>query len=169
MQLHFQLTFDDYRAAQRLHARRSIWSRFVRVLTRYVYPVIGFLFLALSFSLVRDRSSNESVSTMIICGIVLLCCPIYLHFQLKRCYKRTRTASEGCHLALEEQSIQVEGEFSKGELSWKAILSFREGAEVFLLYLAPAKFIPIPKRVCSQEQIGELRNLLLSKVQPATV
>jgi hypothetical protein len=53
-------------------------------------------------------------------------------------------------------------------MEWKAIHYFREDKSVFLLYLAPAKFIAIPKRVCTEEKITELRSLLSRQVKPTT-
>ena len=105
---------------------------------------------------------------MLICAIILLCCPIYLHFQLRRCYKRTRSGNDGCQLTFGEERIGVEGQFSKGEMEWKGIHFFREDKNVFLLYLAPAKFLAIPKRVCTEEQITEFRSLLSRQVKPKT-
>ncbi|MGA3082507.1 MAG: YcxB family protein [Terracidiphilus sp.] len=168
MRIQFQLSFDDYRAAQRLHAMRSFWSRLGRVLNYYIYPIIGLISLILSLLLVSGRAPTHSVSTLIICGILLVCCPIYLQIRLKSCYKRTRSGSDGCQLTFDEESIGVEGQYSKGEMEWKAIHFFREDESVFLLYLALAKFIAIPKRVCSEEQIGELRSLLIQKVKQKT-
>ena len=168
MQIQFQLSLDDYLAAQRLHAKRSFWSRLVRVLTRYIYPAIGLVFLALSSLFIFDKASMESSSTMLICGIILVFYPIYLHFWLRRCYKRTRSGNDGCQLIFDEGRISVEGQYSKGEMEWKAIHYFREDKSVFLLYLAPAKFIAIPKRVCTEEKITELRSLLSRQVKPTT-
>lgn len=165
MKIQYELTFDDYRAAQRLHALRSFWSRLVRILTLYIYPVAGFIILLLGLSLFRE---GASVHTLFICGIVLVCCPLYLRIQLRRCYKRTRSGNGSCQLTFDEETIRVEGQYSKGEMDWKAIHSFREDAKVFLLYLAPAKFIAIPKRVCSEEQITELKGFFLQKVQITT-
>jgi hypothetical protein len=53
-------------------------------------------------------------------------------------------------------------------MDWKAVKTFLENKKIFMLYLAPAKFIVIPKRVCTEAQIGELRMLLLRQVKPAT-
>jgi len=166
MQINFQLSLDDYRAAQRLHAMRSLWSRIVRALTLYIYPAVGLIFLALSLSLIAAKESEKSISTMIICGFVLVLCPVYLRFQSQRCYKRTRSGSNGCELTLDEGGIGVEGQYSSGHMDWKAIHSFREDEKVFLLYLAPARFIAIPKRAGTEEQATELRSLLSRQVGP---
>jgi hypothetical protein len=53
-------------------------------------------------------------------------------------------------------------------MEWKGIHYFREDKNVFLLYLAPAKFLAIPKRVCTEEQITEFRSLLSRQVKPKT-
>jgi hypothetical protein len=62
--------------------------------------------------------------------------------------------------------IRTLGAHSKSEIEWAAIQFFSENKKVFLLYLAPGKFIVIPKRVCSVEQVSELHSLLLTKTNP---
>jgi hypothetical protein len=53
-------------------------------------------------------------------------------------------------------------------MDWGAVKSFRENEKILLLYTAPALFVPIPKHVCTEEQVTELRSLLLRKVKPVT-
>lgn len=168
MQLQFQLSLGDYLAAQSLHSKRSFWSRLLRVLNRYIYPALGLVFLAFSLLLISSKASNETILVLIICGIILLFYPIYLHFWFRRCYKLTRSGNDGCQLTFGEESIGTEGQYSKGEMEWKGIHFFREDKNVFLLYLAPAKFLAIPKRVCTEEQITEFRSLLSRQVKPKT-
>jgi|CZKF01.1.fsa_nt_gi hypothetical protein len=166
MQIQFQLSLDDYLAAQRLHAIRSSWPRFTNALTHYIYPILGLCFLVLSIPLIGSKVPDHSGLTMIVCGMILVCCPLYMHFQRKRCYKRTRSDNGECNLTLDEERIGIEGQFTNGEMDWRAVKSFRENKKVFLLYLAPAKFLVVPKRVCTDAQISELRAILSQKIQP---
>jgi len=167
-QLQFQLSLDDYLTAQKLHATRSFWSRLVRVLNFYIYPAIGVTCFLICVILWIEKVSDSSPFILMICGIILVCCPIYQHYCLRRCYKRTRSGSDGCQLTFDEESIGVEGQYAKGEMDWKAIHFFREDQSIFLLYLAPASFIAVPKRVCTEEQIAELRSLLSRQVMPVS-
>jgi hypothetical protein len=63
--------------------------------------------------------------------------------------------------------IRCKGEHSKSEIEWCAIQSFSEDESLFLLYLAPGRFLAIPKRVCTTEQIEELRLLFQRQIKPA--
>jgi hypothetical protein len=164
MQIQFQFSLDDYLAAQYLHATRSPWPQFTYALTHYIYPILGLFFLILSIPLMRSNIADHSGLTVIICGIILVSCPIYLHIRLKRSYKRTVSDNGECKATFDEVRIKIKGQYSSAEMDWRAIKSFRENKKVFLLYLAPGKFLVIPKRVCTEEQIGELRTIFLQKI-----
>jgi hypothetical protein len=165
MQIQYELSLDDYLAAQRLHATRSLWPWFTNALTHYIYPIFCLFFLALGIPLMRGSVSDSSGRVMIICGTIMLCCPLYLYLQRKRCYKRTRSNNGECEVTLDKERIGIKGQFTNGEMDWRAVRSFRENKKVFLLYLAPARFIVIPTRVCTGEQIRELRTILSQKIQ----
>jgi len=52
MQVTYELSFDDYRAAQLLHAKRGLWRRLMRVLTHAIFPICGTCFLVLAITLI---------------------------------------------------------------------------------------------------------------------
>ncbi|MDR3726015.1 MAG: YcxB family protein [Terracidiphilus sp.] len=166
LQIQFQLSLDDYLAAQRLHEKRGLWPRFISILNNYLYPLMGLLSFACGLLLIGRRASTGSVLILFVCGIILLCCPLYIRMRLKRCYKRTRSGNGECTLNLDEEFIRIDGEYTHGEIGWKAVKSFRENEKLFLLYTAPAMFIAIPKRACSEAQVNELRTILQQKVHP---
>ena len=166
MQIQFKLSFDDYRAAQHLHATHSIWPLFKYILVYYIYPIVGLFFLIAGIPLFGDRASNHYVPTLIACGIILVCTPLFMQIHVRNCYKRSRIDNGESKLTIGEEYIGIVGQTTNSEISWKAVKSFRENKKVFMLYLAPAKFIAIPKRVCTDEQISELRTILRQKIQP---
>jgi hypothetical protein len=166
MQIQFQLSLDDYRAAQHLHATHSPWPLFKYILVYYIYPIIGLFFLVIGYPFYGDKTSNQPIPALIVCGIILVFLPIYMRIHIKNCYKRTRSDNGECKLTFGEERIGIEGQFTNGEMDWRAVKSFRENKKVFMLYLAPAKFLVIPKRVCTDEQITELRKILSHKIQP---
>jgi hypothetical protein len=165
MQIKFQLTFDDYSAAHSLHATRSLWSRFLRALARYLFPVFGLCFLVLGVSLVGKGASTGNILTVFACGLYLTSVPFYLHLQLRRCYKRTRTGVGDCTVTFDSERILIDGQNMKSEIDWSAVQSFRENSEIFILYLAPAKFIAVPKRACTAAQIDELQAMLVQRIK----
>jgi hypothetical protein len=166
IQIHFEFTYRDYADAQNLHAKRSQWTYVGHFLAYYFYPFVGLLILLFEFIIPsrHDGSSNTKI-ILTVCGLVLLALPFYRQFNLRRCYRRSRTKSEQCTVEFGEEMIHVKGEHSKSEIQWSAIQSFSEGEKGFLLYLAQVRFVPVPKRVCSDAEVDDLRALFASKIE----
>ncbi len=164
--LEFTLTFHDYLNAMRLHTRRSWWRRFVHLITFIVYPIAGAIFISLSISMANDPQSRSNVAFVAAPGIFLIALPLYQRDRLKRCYKRTRIDDGNVSLNVSDEVIHSESSNTRTDIAWNAVQSFAEDKHVFMLYLAPAKFIAIPKRICSAQQIDELRSLCQRCIQP---
>ena len=164
--LQFSLSFDDYKNAQRLHSSRKPLSRFNYFANRVLWPVIGVFSLGCAFLLRGDKAAHESVVILVICGLMLCSYPIYRNSQLRRCYKRTRTDNGDCRLDISSSGIMTATDNSASEIGWKAIHDVNQDSNLFMLYLAPAKFLAIPKRICSAAQIEELNQLFASQVLP---
>jgi hypothetical protein len=170
MQIQYRLTFKDYLAAQALHAKRNGRAFFVYALSRYIYPALGICFLI--FLVLTPKPLHTLFTSpgnywgMFACA-VLLSCPFFVRWSLKRCYTRTRTGPGDCTLDLAPDLIHSRMEHAKSEIEWPAIKRFAEDKNVFLLYMAQAKFLVIPKRVCGPNQIEELRALFSAQIQSA--
>jgi hypothetical protein len=165
MQVHYDLTYRDFAAAQRLHAKRTTFSYITYCAGRYIYPVIGVCILAFEFSRYFTVGSAQPKLFSSLCGIALVCMPLYLHFMLKRCYKRSRTQAGECLIEFNEEMIRTKISHSKSEVGWGAIQSFSEDKSTILQYLAPLRFLAVPLRVCTDEQADELRLLLQRHVK----
>ena len=168
MQITYELSFDDYRAAQLLHAKRSLWRRLMRILTHAIVPICGACFLVLAITLIGDKGSLDSMLIMLTCGSYLILCPFYLNWRLKRVFKRTRRQKNECNTTLSEERLLLDAGNMKSEIDWTAVLFFSENSKIFMLYIAQANFIAIPKRVCTEAQIEELRSLFRRKIKPAS-
>jgi hypothetical protein len=165
MQIQVELSFADFLAAQRLHATRSLWGRLLRVVNFYIFPAFGVCMLCLAISIWRNRSP---ALVMLACSLVLIGYPAYYRFKMFQCYKRTRSGDGACSLTFEESGIRMVSANSKSEMNWSAFRNVRQSDKVFLLYVAPGKFVIIPKRVSSAAEIGEISNTLANHVQPAS-
>ena len=157
MLIRFELSFADYLAAQNLHATRSIARRIMRIVNFYLFPIFGILMLCMAISIRDDRSP---ALIMTLCSLILVGYPAYYRFQMFRCYKRTRSGDGASTITFEESLIQTASANSKSEMRWSAFCSFRENDRVLLFYVARGKFLAIPTRVCSSEQIEEIRSLV---------
>ena len=164
MQINFQLSFDDYRAAQGLHSTRSTWARINYLMNYYLSPLFGVLAFAQAIAL--DWSKSAAGPTLwVVLGAYLFVGPLYLRVRLKRSYKRTSTGSGVCTLTMVEDGILAETSNTESKIGWAAIQYSRENERLFMLYTAPAKFIVIPKRACSAEQISRDQNHARAMVQ----
>jgi hypothetical protein len=165
MQVTFRTTFGDYKAAQILHAKRSMIPYLIHCVGHYLYPILGICILVFEFTPRHIAGSPHPKLLSTLCALLLVCIPIYLRFMMRRCFNRTRTATGDCTIDFNEEGIRARGLDTKSEVGWSAIQSFSEDSKTFLLYLAPARFLPVPKRFCTDEQIKELRLLLQGQVK----
>ena len=162
--LEYSLTFADYFGAQRLHARRSWWLRLNWIAGQIVAPIWGVLFILFVLLTSGPGVSWVPIAIGCGCGLFLIAYPLYRRFKLKRCYMRTRIGSGKRAFEFGETQIRAQEEGSKSEIEWRLVQSFSENDKTFLLYLAPAKFIVIPKRVCADGQAESLRSLFRERI-----
>ena len=168
MRLQYELTLQDFLAAQQLHAKRSARAQFNYVGCFYIFPIVGILSLAFYFMVMRRSPTQFGLAEVLVAGggVILLLLPLYTLWCWRRAYTRTRTGLGGCTLDFEAEQIKSRMEHASSEIGWPAIQRFAEGKKAFLLYFAQASFLVVPKRVCSAEQIDELRTLFQSKITP---
>jgi len=167
MQVQFKLTFEDYLQAQRLHSKRNWQHRLWFVLSRTLVPALGLLYLLLFVVILWRTTPSVWLFVALVCGSYFPFYPLFVRLRLRRCYRRTRTGDDWNFVEVSEESIHINAENSRSDLNWKAVQSWREDKNVILLYLAIAKFIVLPKRAFSPEQINELHSLLSRNVQSA--
>jgi len=166
MQITFKISLKDFFAAQALHAKRSEISFVGYCTARYFYPFLGVCILAFELTPHPSRGSQNMHLFSIACGIFLILLPVYLYYVTRRAYKRSMSGSGACTVDFSTEFLRTTGEHSKSEIKWSAIRSFSEDKACFLLYLAPARFLILPKRFCSSTQVDELRALFGECVQP---
>jgi hypothetical protein len=170
--LEFTPTFEDYFDSLRLHVKRSLWLRMNWFGVRVIAPVWGVLSILGAFWMLTWGPPGVSVGIVMVCGICLAGYPFYWRFKLKRCYVRTRTGDGSRAYDFGETQIRAQEPGAKSEIEWSAVRSIAEDKKVFLLYLAPAKYILIPKRLCAEEVADELQKLFAEKIrssEPAQV
>ena len=165
MQIVFSLDFRDFRAAQTLHAKRSEFHYLAHFAARYIYPVLGVCILLFEFTPHRFSGSSTPKVFGIACGLLLIGLALYVRWVTKRSYVLTRGNCGDCTIELEPEIIRTKCLHSRSEIEWTAIQSSTEDNLMFLLYLAPARFLAIPKRVCTEQQINGLRTLLQDRVK----
>jgi len=164
IQLKFTLTLQDYLEAQRLHTKRGCWPRLGWALAYTVIPVFGILWVVSTFFQFRIKDSPGLFAFEVAVGLFLACYPLYLRLRWKRCYLRTRPEQDECTVEFDDSIIRIRSATMSTEVQWQAVRSYSENKKLFLLYLAPAKFIAIPKRICLEPEIDELRRLFTHEI-----
>ena len=169
--MRFKLSLEDYLNAQRFHAKRSMSSRFTFFVVWWVYPTVGLSLIAIAFLIWRyhplSANTAGAIGGLLGGGGVLACWRLFIRRNFKKSYRRTRCGEGDVEVLLNENGIfsEISG-LTKGEFSWKATKSWREDKEQVLIYLAPAIFVILPKRVVTESQLNDLRELLHRKMTP---
>jgi YcxB-like protein len=158
LQLQFRFELSDYVHAQRLHRQTS------QVLFDFLLPACGAIIFVAGMAMHRT-GSYTGAAIEFIGGLFLLSFPILVRLNWRYCYRRTRPNDAEWNFEFSDDLIRTRTTNSRGEIEWSAIRSFAEDKNMFLLYLAPAKFFPIPKRACTPEEINELRELFQRRVR----
>jgi hypothetical protein len=165
----YNLDFRDYRAAQTLHAKRSEIPYLAHCAARYIYPALGLCILLFEFTPHHVAGSPQPKLLGTLCGLFLIGLSLYVNWITRRSYALTRGNCGDCTIDFDSQLIRTKCLHSRSEVEWTAIQSSSEDSKTFLLYLAPARFLVIPKRACTDEQLNELRTLLHEKVKGNSV
>jgi hypothetical protein len=163
--LKFTLTFEDFINAHRLHARHKgpFSARFVTA--PYVWFVLGACFLLLALFNAVFGIAGPSPIFLASVGFIFALCPLYYQRRLIRRYRLTRSSDETA-VEIEEELIRFKTENMSSECQWKAVRLFLEDSKLVLLYIAPIKFIPLPKHAFAPEQLAELQSLLARQGVP---
>jgi hypothetical protein len=164
IELRFTLTFADYVQAQHLHAKRGLWPRLSLFLAYILLPLFGVFWLLFAVFFIRITESPGFFVFEVGVGLFLVCYPLYMRWRWKRCYLRTRTESEETTIEMDQSTIRIQASKMRSEIQWAGVRSYSESQKLFMLYVAPAKFVAIPKRACSEHQIDELRSLFRQAV-----
>jgi hypothetical protein len=168
VQIEFTTTLQDFVAAQRLHCFRK-YGQGSGHLPRILYPILGALLLAYASHLYRTGATNVALLEAF-CGLYLLLGGnVIAPYLYRRRYLRTRGNESGTILNITEDSIHVEcpGR-SSGKLEWNAMLGVFDGPTITLLYLSPATFLMIPRRVLSGKMHEDVLAMCETRGVPST-
>jgi hypothetical protein len=172
MTLTYLLTLDDYKAAQLLHARQTIWRRISEFTFYLGMQILAAGLVMLTFgAAVMGNKHLASTLLPIDAGVLwmAICFPVLRAINLRRCFKQLfppHRTDRTSHLEITEESILsgVPG-LSEGRIFWPGVFAFAQDDRVTMIYLAPRRFLFFPTSVLSAEQRSELIGLVNSKVK----
>jgi len=165
MNVQFELTLEDFRAAHSLARSTHAAARFQRIL-RVSAPLLGFL-LVLSFTVaigLGKQAAIEPLRPALYLGLGLLALPLVVHYGQRQTYMRSFPDKQGSRLIT--ISVDQDGVTSgmpgvaESRYGWSAVRSFVEDKNIALIYVAQVNFLMLPKRAFTSDQLTSVRSLM---------
>ena len=166
MQLAYEVKLTDYKAALKLHTRRSALRLIGRTI-RFVILPIFILFLAIS--LIVSVFEEPTIHTFDFIApslmlLVLIAIPILHTFTIRKQFNLLFPLSRiDRNVSLdinEERIISAFPQASEGKYFWNAISEVAQNDEITLFYLAKNRFFFVPTRTFSAAQRAEPNDLV---------
>ena len=164
MTITYEFTESDYVEAQRVHAWRKYSSRTASFFMSAA-PVVGAVLLAIGLWLFYSHWGSWSAWTESILGLYFILSTPITKALLRRRYTRTRIGGNQITLRFEDDALYSEcAGTSSSRFEYTTFKSVRETKWNVMIYLAPAVFIAVPRRVLAGDQESELITFLNEKI-----
>lgn len=124
--------------------------------------VLAFILVAPFFK--TNHELKDFVPPLVLTGAFLFIVVYLPHRVGKKMLAGKGTASPQI-VEISDDGIHSRTDVSDSTLSWGSIASWIDNRRVFVLYLSPVSFVPIPKRAMSVAQQEEFRVLLRRHVR----
>ncbi len=172
MKLEFSYTFDDYREANRAHARMNK----VRWLTRMFFTMLFLLVACLMLTLLVVSSATPQTGEigwanikpilpwLVICGAFIVWSVAASSIALRRAWRGQPAMQLQQSLEISDRGVVVDDVQSRIEYSWNAFMRLLETRNLFLLFPSKLAFIMIPKRAVPRGEVDALRLMLGERV-----
>jgi hypothetical protein len=185
LQIEFQTTLEDYRAALRAHRRSRRTGKYRRGIIGWVL----FVALATTLFLILQRnnvavapppvspSPQPLFSSLILPLIpwltIFIVIWVSVFVALRRAPRRAWEGQPREHLVkrwqISNECVVIDMGDSKSEMKWSVFLKYVETPTLFLLYSSKFSFYMVPKRAFADAaQLAEFAALLSQHIQPQT-
>jgi hypothetical protein len=156
MEIRFKPTEDDGLNAMRASSTPS-WAMFLFVLLlallflvgiyliNHDLPMAGWLWLALSA----------------VIGIAVYEVP---RIQVRRSLRKSPSAQGEIVIVLDGEGTVTTFPTGESRLNWRAYTKYKETGSIFLLFVSPYRYMSIPKRAMTPQEIEQLRGLLKARI-----
>lgn len=129
---------------------------------RTSYALIVIVLLA---PLLRSNRDWHDWVLPIVLLLSMLLILVYLPHRVGKQMLTGKGAAAPRTVEIDEQGIHTKTSISEAQLHWDTLTNWLEAKRVFVLYLSPVSFFPIPKRVMTEDDQKEFRRLLKEKVK----
>ncbi len=155
----YQLTEADYIDAQRMHAWRNYKPSTAAFVMQWS-PYLGVVFLLMASVILLNGGPEWLAWIELVGGLYMTLSGVLARYLLGRRFRATHAAVTTTTIRFDDDVISVEGPKASSRIDYSGIQNIVQTRGNIMLYLAPAVFIPVPRRALTPEQQGELANLL---------
>lgn len=159
MEISYQCTLDDYEEAINSHARLPLGSGFL--------AVGGLFFFLLGIGAVVNSGLSVTALAAISAGglaTVPLTLRVLQGLWIKKDFDKHPGFSGRAQLSVDTDGLRTESDLERRETKWPAFTKYRETENLFILYEGARLLRVFPKRAFANQQLGEFRKFLASKV-----
>lgn len=172
MRLEFSYTFDDYREANRAHARLNKLRWLIRTFFTILFLLLALLVLTV---LVVSQATPETgkigwanikpiLPWLVICGVMILYSLIASPLALRRAWRGQPALQLQQTMEISDAGLVVDDKQSRSEFTWNAFIRLLETRNLFLLFPSKLTFFIIPKRAVPPGELDTFRLMLNQRV-----
>lgn len=172
MKFTFSYTFDDYREANRAHARMNKVRWLIRTLFTILF-LLGALFM-LTVLVVSQATPGTGelgwanikpiLPWLVICGAFMVWSLAATSIALRRAWRGQPALQLQQTIEIGDAGLVVDDVQSRNEYSWNAFIRFIETRNLFLLFPSSLVFVIIPKRAIAPSELDALRTMLGERI-----
>ncbi len=158
MKINGQLTWQDYMHAQHLHTRRVWWQQVIW------YVAIAALAAGFLSAIVPDVRANGMTVVwdyiwlpIVVVIALLLFYYVFLPRSVRQLYEQKKELSAPFEYEATPDSLTISNQFGRSQRPWADFIRWKEDKNFILLYFSEAQFVIVPKRLCTPQQLEELR------------
>ena len=150
-----QYTPDDFRKAQRLHARQGAASADTRI---FLVVLVVFFYISLIVLVLLGRLDGlYLLAPLALLLVFLLFQYMYKPFMWGRTFRKNKALSAPFELELSGEGLAVSNPAGRALTPWNNFVKWAEDREMILLYRSYLAFQMLPKRLFATE--GDLQFL----------
>ena len=162
MELNGRIAVEDFLAAQWVHVRPR------RSLAVVGVTLLGLLILAMAASFLGRRQSLTDPMVWILPGILaylVFIAFVWVPRKVRRSYSQRKDFQHEISMMVTSAGVEARTEQGYCVKPWSDYLKWKEGKNVFLLYLSDQLFQIVPKRFfAAREDIDAFRNVIRQSI-----
>ena len=162
MKCELQITYHDYKAAQRLHMTPR------RRFTILLYPLLAFLFLGFICAFKRFHAgygARDFFISVVVIAYLILFIGVLLPYRWRKNYKQQKLLHKPVQCEFTADHFCSFSEHGNATLPWKEFHKWRESKALFLIYQSDNLFHAIPKRIFQNpEDQAQFRGYLMNNI-----